>query len=155
MVQEDLRREEAEEVAMEEGEENPSGVHPPASERGTLAGISTHLNPRQAMRSSNNQESLQVHEELPPRRPSHRLHHNNFHNLIHNYGFENTPRRHIPSNWDISRPIENSAGTNPWGPENKHIMAEVKKNSELLNQALREIQGLKDLLMVILENTTT
>ena len=29
-------------------------------------------------------------------------------------------------------PRENSAGTNPWGPENKHIMAEVKKNRELL-----------------------
>ena len=64
-------------------------------------------------------------------------------------------RRHIPSNWDISRPRENSAGTKPWGPENKHIMVEVKKNSELIHQALREIQGLKDLLMVILENTTT
>ena len=50
-------------------------------------------------------------------------------------------------------PRENSAGTNPWGPENKHIMAEVKKNSELLDQVLREIQGLKDLLMVILDNT--
>ena len=42
LVQEDLRREEAEEVAMEEEEENPFGVHSPASERGTLAGISTH-----------------------------------------------------------------------------------------------------------------
>ena len=140
---------------MEEYEGNPLGVYSPVSERGTLAGISTRPNPDQAMRTSNNQESLQVHEELPPRRPSHRLHHNNFHNLIHNYGFENTPRMHIPSNWDISRPKESNAGTNLWGPENKHIMAEVKKNSELLHQALREIQGLKDLLMVILENTTT
>ena len=123
--------------------------------RGTLAGISTHPNPHQAMRSPNNQESLEVQEETRPRRPSHRLHRNNFRNLIHNYGFENTPRRHIPSNWDISRPGENSTGTKPWGPENKHIMAEVKKNSELIHQALREIQGLKDLLMVILENTSS
>ena len=80
------------------------------------------------------------------------FHHNNFHNLIHNYGFENTPRVHIPSNWDIVRPRESDVGTNRWGLENKHIMAEMKKNSELLHQALREIQGLKDLLMVILEN---
>ena len=79
------------------------------------------------------------------------LYSNNFRTLIDNYGFENTPRRHIPSNWDISRPRENSAGTKPWGPENKHIMVEVKKNNELIHQALREIQGLKDLLMVILE----
>ena len=107
------------------------------------------------MISSNNQESLEVQEETPPRRPLHRLHRNNFRNLIHNYGLENTPRRHIPSNWDISRPRENSAGTNPWGLENKHIMAEVKKKSELIHQALREIQGLRDLLMVILENTTS
>ena len=33
-------------------------------------------------------------------------------------------------------------------------MAEVKKNGELLHQALRAIQGLMDLLLVILENTT-
>ena len=102
MVQEDLRREEAEEVAMEEGEENPFGVHPPASETGTLAGISTHPNPHQAMGPSNNQGNPKVHEGLPQWRPLHRLHRNNFHNLIHNYGFENTPRVHIPSNWDIS-----------------------------------------------------
>ena len=98
---------------------------------------------------------LGVQVKKLPRKPLHMLHHNNFHNLIPNYGFENTPRRHIPSNWDISLPRENCAGTNPWGPENKDIMAEVKKNSELLHQALREIQGLKDLLMVILENTST
>ena len=139
---------------MEEEEGNSFGVHSPASERGTLAGTSTHPNPHQAMGSPNNQASLEVQEELPPRRPLHRLHRNNFRNLIHNYGFKNTPRRHIPSNWDISRPRENSAGTKPWGPENKHIMAEVEKNSELIHQALRDIQGLKDLLMVILENTT-
>jgi len=34
-------------------------------------------------------------------------------------------------------------------------MAEVKKNNELIHQALQEIQGLKDSLMVILENTTS
>ena len=121
----------------------------------SLAGISTHPNPHQAMRSSNNQESPEVHEGLPPRRPLHMLHRNNFHNLIHNYGFENTPRVHIPSNWDIVRPRESDVGTNRWGLENKHIMAEVKKNTELLHRALREVQGLRELLMVILENTST
>ena len=55
VFQVDLRREEAKEVAMEEGEENPFGFHPPASERGTLVSISTHPNPHQAMRSSNTQ----------------------------------------------------------------------------------------------------
>ena len=52
---------------MEEEEENPFGVHSPASERGTLASISTHLNPHQAMILSNKQESLEVQEEIPPR----------------------------------------------------------------------------------------
>ena len=106
VFQDDLRGEEAEEVTMEEEEENPFGVHSPTSERGTLASISTHPNPHQAMRSPNNHESLEVQEETPPRRPLHRLHRNNFQNLIHNYAFENTPRRHILSNWDISRPRE-------------------------------------------------
>ena len=92
LVQEDLRRDEAGEAAMEEEEGNPFGVHSPVPERGTLAGISTHPNPHQAMRSSNNQEGLEVQEEIPTRRPLHRLHRNNFRNLIHNYGFENTPR---------------------------------------------------------------
>ena len=154
VVREDLRRDEAREAAMEEEEGNPFGVHSLASERGTLAGISTHPKTHQAMGFSHNQVNQEVQGELPPRRPLHRLHRNNFRNLIHNYGFENTPRRHIPSNWDISCPRENSAGTKPWGLENKHIMAEVNKKSELLNQALREIQGLKYLLMVILENAT-
>ena len=95
---------------------DPHGVHPPASERGTLAGISTHLNPHQAMRSSHYKEGLQVQEEIPPRRPLHKLHLNNFRSLIHIYGFENTPHTHIPSSWDISLPREYSAGTNPWGP---------------------------------------
>ena len=52
LVQEDLRRDEAEEVVMEEEEESPFGIHPPASQRGTLAGISTHPNPHQATGSS-------------------------------------------------------------------------------------------------------
>ena len=47
---------------MEEEEENPFGIHSPAPERGTLAGISTHLNRHPAMRSSNNQEILKVQE---------------------------------------------------------------------------------------------
>ena len=58
VVQEDLRRDEAEEVAMEEEEENPFGVHSPTSERGTLASIFTHPNPHQVMIPSNNQVSL-------------------------------------------------------------------------------------------------
>ena len=62
LVQEDLRRGEAEEVDMEEEEGNPFGVHSPASERGTLAGISTHPNPHQAMGSSNNQANPEVQE---------------------------------------------------------------------------------------------
>ena len=62
---------------------------------------------------------------------------------------------HCSYNWDISRPRESNAGTNPWGPENKHIMAEVRKNTELLHRALQEIQGLRDLLMVILEDSTS
>ena len=78
VVLEDQRREEAKEVAMEEEEENPFGVHSPASERGTLAGISTHPNPHQAMGSSHNQASQEVQEELPPRRPLHKLHSNIF-----------------------------------------------------------------------------
>ena len=49
VVQEDLRRDEAGEAAMEEEDRNPFGVHSPASERGTLAGISTHPNPHQAL----------------------------------------------------------------------------------------------------------
>ena len=51
LVQEDLRRDEAEEVVMEEEEESPFGIHPSASERGTLAGISTHPDTHQAMGS--------------------------------------------------------------------------------------------------------
>ena len=152
-----LREEGVKEVSMEEDEGNSLGVHPPASERVTLAGISTRPSSPQAMRSSTNPESPEVHEGLPPRRPLHRLHGNNFHNLIHNYGFENTPRVHLPSNWDIPRPRESDAGTNTWGPENKHIMAEVEKNTELLHKALHEIQGLKEALMDIFGNyfTTT
>ena len=33
------------EVSMEEEEGSPFGIHPPASERGTLDGISTHPDP--------------------------------------------------------------------------------------------------------------
>ena len=142
---------------MEEDEGNSPGIHPPASERVTLAGISTRPSSPQAMRSSTNPESPEVHEGLPPRRPLHRLHHKKIHSLIHNYGFENTPLVHIPSNLDISRPRQSDAGTSSWGPENKHIMAEVEKNTELLHKALHEIQGLKDALMDIFGNyfTTT
>ena len=125
VVQEDLRRDEDGEAAMEEEEGNPFGVHSPASERGTLAGISTNPNSHQAMGSSGNQASLEVQEDLPPRRPLHRLHRNNFHNLVHNYGVENTPHTHIPSNWDISRPSESNAGKSSWGPKNKHLMEEI------------------------------
>ena len=115
-----------------------------------MAGISTHPNPHQAMGPIDNQESPREQEGPPLRRPLHRLHQNNFHNLIHNYGFENTPRVHILSNWDISRPRE-SAGTNSWGPENKHIMAVVEKNTELLHQAHWEIHSLREALRDILD----
>ena len=107
------------------------------------------------MRSTNNQEGPSDQEELPTRRPLHGLHRNNFHTLVHTYGVENTPRMHIPSNWDISRPRESDAGTNSWGLENKHIMDEVEKNSKLIHQVLREIQSLREALMNILDKLST
>ena len=67
LVQEDLRRDEAEEVDMEEEEGSPLGIHPPASERGTLADISTHPNPDQAIGSANNQASLEVVRDCDPK----------------------------------------------------------------------------------------
>ena len=155
LLQVESRGEEFAEIVMEEDEGDSFGIHPPASKRGTLAGISTHPNPHQAMRFLDNQEDPRDLEEFPTRRPLHRLHQNNFHNLIHNYGFENTPRVHIPSNWDISRPRESDAGTNSWGPENKHIMAEVEKNTELLHQALREIHSLREAIRDILDKIST
>jgi hypothetical protein len=155
LPQMELRREEEEEVTMEEDDGDSLEVHPPASERGTLAGISTIPNPHQAMRSTTSHGSPEVQEGLPPRRPLHRLHRNNFHNLVHNYGVENTPRMHIPSNWDISRPSESDAGKNAWGPENKHIMAEVQKNTEMIQHVLWEIQSLKEILINIMKDKPT
>ena len=140
---------------MEEDEGDSFGIHPPAYERGTLAGISTHPNPHKAMRQTNNEEGPRDQEELPTRRPLHRLHQNKFHNLIHNYGFKNTRRVYIPSNWDISLPSESDAGTNSWGSENKHIMVEVEKDIELLHQALREIHSLREALRDILDKIAT
>ena len=102
LMQMELKREEAEEVTMEEDDGYSLEVHPSASERGTLAGISTTPNPHPAMRSTLSHVSQEVHEGPTPRRPLHRLHWNNLHNLVHNYGVENTSRMHIPSNWDIS-----------------------------------------------------
>jgi hypothetical protein len=154
LLQMELRREEIEEATMEEDEGDSLGVHPPASERGTLAGISTTPN-HQAMRSMNDQRNQEVQEGLPPRRPLHRLYRNNFHNLVHTYGVENTPRMHIPSNWDISRPRESDAGTSSWWPENKHIMVEVEKNTELIRQLLREIQSVREILMSIMKDKPT
>ena len=132
LVQMELRREEEEEVTMEEDDGDSLEVHPLASERGTIAGICTILNLHQAVRSTLGLGNPEVQGGLPPRRPLHRLHQNNFHNLVHNYGVENTPRMHIPSNWDISRPSESDAQKKAWGPENKHIMAEVQKNTEMI-----------------------
>ena len=60
LLQEELEGEGVQEVDMEGDEGNSLGVHPPAFDRGTLAGISTRPNPHQAMRSSNNQASLEV-----------------------------------------------------------------------------------------------
>jgi hypothetical protein len=62
---------------------------------------------------------------------------------------------HIPSNWDISRPSESDAGKNAWGPENKHIMAKVQKNAEIIQHVLREIQSLKEILMNIMKDKPT
>jgi hypothetical protein len=148
----ELEREEAEEVTMEEDAGDSLEVHPPVSERGTLAGISTTPNPHQAMRTAMSQE---VQEGPAPRRPLHRLHRNNFHNLVHNYGIENTSRMHIPSNWDISRPSESDAGKSAWGPENNHIMAKVQKNAEIIQHVLWEIQSLKEILMSIIKDKPT
>ena len=116
LMQMELRREDAEGATMVEDEEDSLEEHPPASERGTLVGISTIPNPHQAIGTTSNHEGQEVREGLPPRRPLHRLHRNNFHNLVHNYGVENTPRVHIPSNWDISHPRESDAGTSSWFP---------------------------------------
>jgi hypothetical protein len=107
------------------------------------------------MGTTSNQTSQEVQEGLAPRKPLHRLHRNKFHNLVHNYGIENTPRVHIPSNWDISRPSESDAGKNSWSPENKHIMAEVQKNAEIIHHVLREIQRLKEILMNITKDKPT
>jgi hypothetical protein len=143
------------EVTMDEDDGDSLEVHPPAPERGTLAGISTILNPHQAVRGTSGHGNPEVQEGLPPRRPLHRLHRNNFHNLVHNYGIKNTPRMHIPSNWDISRPSESDAGKNAWGPENKHIMAEVQRNIEMIQYVLREIQSLKEILINVVRDKPT
>ena len=92
----EVKREDAEGATMEQDEGDSLEDHPPALERGTLAGISTIPNPHQAIGTTNNHEDQEVREGLPPRRPLHRLHRNNFHNLVHNYGVENTPHTHIP-----------------------------------------------------------
>ena len=155
LLQMELRREEEGEVSTEEGDGDSLEVHPPASERGTLASIYTILNPHQAMRSITSHGIPEVQEGLPPRRPLHRLHWKNFHNVVHNYGIKNTPRMHIPSNWDISRPSESDAGKNAWGPENKHIMAEVQRNTEMIQYVLREIQSLKEILINVVKDKPT
>jgi hypothetical protein len=155
LMQMELRRKDAEGATMEEDEGDSLEEQPPTSEKGTLAGISTILNPHQAIWTTNNHEDQEVREGLPPRRPLHRLHRNNFHNLVHNYGVENTHRRHIPSNWDISCPSESDAGKNAWGPENKHIMAEVQRNTEMIQHVLREIQSLKEILINVMKDKHT
>jgi hypothetical protein len=62
---------------------------------------------------------------------------------------------HIPSNWDISRPSESGAGKDARGPENKHIMAEVQKNIEMIQHVLREIQSLKEILINVMKDKIT
>ena len=155
LMQMELKRAKAEEVVMEEDQGDSLEVHPPALKRGTLAGISTIPNPHHAVGTTSNHEGQEIREGIPPRKPLHRLHRKKIHNPIHNYGFENTPRVHIPSNWDISRPRGSDAGTNSWGLENKHIMAEVNKNTELLHHALREIHSLREALSDILDKIAT
>ena len=117
LMQMELRRDDVEGAKMEEDEGDSLEEQPPASERGTLAGISTIPNPHQAIEATNNHEGQEVRGGLPPRRPLHRFHRNNFHNLVHNYGVENTPHAHIPSKWDISRPSESNAEKGSWWPE--------------------------------------
>ena len=80
------------------------------------------------------------------------LHWNKFHNLVHNYGVENTPRAHIPSNWDISCPSESDAGKSSWWLEKKHLLEEIQKNAIMLQHVLRELQDLKGSLIKL---TTT
>ena len=155
LMQMELRREDAEGATMEEDEGDSIEEQPPASKRGTLAGISTIPNSHQAIGTTNNHEDQEVREGLPPRRPLHRLHRNNFHNLVHNYGVENTPRTHIPSNWDISRPSESNAGKSSWWPENKHLLEEIQKNSNMLQRVLQELQVLKGALMKLTDSSTT
>ena len=65
LMQMELRRAEAEGVTMEEDEGDSLEVHPPASERGTLAGISTIPNPHQAIGTTSNHEGQQIQEGLP------------------------------------------------------------------------------------------
>ena len=141
--------------AMEEDEGDSREVQPPTSKRGTLAWISTIPNPHQAIGTTSNHEGQEVREGIPPRRPLHRLHQNNFHNLVHNYGVENTPRTHIPSNWDISRPSESNVGKSSWGAENKKLMEEIQKNANMLQRVLQELQVLKGALMKLTESSTT
>jgi hypothetical protein len=93
----ELRRESIEETIMEEDSEDHMMVQPPASRRGTRAGISSSPNPHGAMRTIRTQENSGDQEGPTPKRPLSRLHSNNFHNLIHNYGVENTPHMQLPS----------------------------------------------------------
>ena len=74
LLQVESMGEELEETIMEEDEGDPFRIHPLASKGGTLAGISTHPNPHQAMRLPNKREVPSDHEELPTRKPLHRLH---------------------------------------------------------------------------------
>ena len=151
----ELRRENAEEATMEEDEGESLEEQPPASERGNQAGISTIPNPHQAIGTTSNQEGQEAQEGLPPRRPLHRLHQNNFHNLVHNYGVENTPHTHIPSNWDISHPSESNAGKGSWWPENKHLLEEIQKNANMLQRVLQELQVLKGALIKLTDTSST
>ena len=57
LLQIELRREGAEDVAMEEDEGDSLEVYPPVSERGTLAGISTTPNSHQAVETTSNPRS--------------------------------------------------------------------------------------------------
>jgi hypothetical protein len=74
--------------------------------------------------------------------------------LIHNYGVENTPHMQLPSGWDTARPSESDAGKKKWGPTNKDIMLEVWKNNELIQQVIREIRGLKEIMINTSKDST-
>ena len=150
LMQMELRREDADGAMMEEDEGDSLEEQPPASERGTLAGISTISNTHQAIEATNNHKGQEVREGLPPRRPLHRLHRNNFHNLVHNYGVENTPHTHIPSFGTYPVQVKAMQGRALGG-----LKISIQKNANMLQRVLQELQVLKGALLKLTTSSTT